>query len=271
VKNEIICGDALKVLWVVPEESARLVVADPPYFRVLNQQWDNQWRDEEAYLEWSARWMVAAMRVLMPGGLLYCFGQVGKREHAFLHLASQASCGWTFHDLIIWDRCVGYNERRDSFTPCYEMILVLRKDGAPAYFDKSAVREPYDAATVRRYARDRRYKNRAARAEHLRRSKYATNLWRIPSLKGSSRERVGHPSQKPQKLMERIVLSCSRAGELVVDPFLGSGTTAVVCQKHRRDWLGIEVSSDYCDMARQRLKEVSARADTLTETAGEAA
>ena len=246
----------------MPEESTRLVIADPPYYRVLNQAWDNQWHDEEAYLEWSARWMVGAMRVLRPGGLLYCFGQVGKREHTFLHLASQASCGWIFHDLIIWDRCVGYNERRDSFTPCYEMILVLRKDGAPTYFDKGAVREPYDAATVHKYLRDRRYRDREKRAAHLKRGKYATNLWRIPSLKGNSRERVGHPSQKPEKLIERIVLSSSATGELVIDPFLGSGTTAVVCEKYGRNWLGIEASPEYCTMAQRRIDEVSARADT---------
>ena len=254
LRGKILCGDALQVLWTLPAGSARLVVADPPYYRVLNAAWDNQWPDEHAYLEWSARWMVGALQVLCPGGLLYCFGQVGKREHTFLRLASQSLCGWIFHDLIIWDRCVGYNERRDSFTPAYEMILVLRKDGAPPYFNKDAVREPYDAATAARYARDRRYKNAAARWTHLCRGKYATNLWRIPSLKGSSKERAGHPTQKPLALIERIVLSSSAPGELVLDPFLGSGTTAVACEKHGRDWLGIEASPQYCTMAQRRLK-----------------
>lgn len=258
---EIICGDALKVLWELPENSARLVVADPPYFQVLKTAWDNQWRDEHAYLEWSARWMVGAMQVLMPGGLLYCFGQVGKREHAFLHLASQSACGWTFHDLIIWDRCLGYNERRDSFTPAYEMILVLRKEGAPPFFDKDAVREPYDARTIREYSRDRRYKNKAARLAHLKRGKYATNLWRVPSLKGQSREKCGHPSQKPLALIERIVLSSSAPGESVIDPFLGSGTTAVVCEKYGRNCTGIEASPGYCELARRRLQVLSSRGE----------
>lgn len=255
MKNEILCGDALQLLWTLPEGSARLVVADPPYCKVLcGQSWDNQWPDAESYLAWSARWMVGALQVLMPGGLLYCFGQVGKREHVWLHLLSQAARGWTFHDLIIWDRCVGYNERRDSFTPAYEMILVLRKDGAPPYFDKDAVREPYDARTIREYSRDRRYKNRAARLAHLKRGKYATNLWRVPSLKGQSKERVGHPSQKPLALIERIVLSSSAPGDLVLDPFLGSGTTAVACEKYGRNWLGIEASTEYCTMAQTRIE-----------------
>jgi site-specific DNA-methyltransferase (adenine-specific) len=122
---------------------------------------------EAEYLDWTFTWMQAAMRVLVPGGLLYCFGQLGKREHAMLHLMSQATRQWQFHDLVIWDRAVGYNERRDSWTPAYEMALVLRKEGATPYFDKDAVREPYDAQTISRYSRDKRYKDLEARKRHL--------------------------------------------------------------------------------------------------------
>jgi site-specific DNA-methyltransferase (adenine-specific) len=253
-----------------------LVIADPPYFRVLTEQaWDMQWSSEAAYLEWTARWVRSAMRHLLPGGLMYCFGQLGKREHVMLHLMSQAAlnfpevdkalgteeefaaaglaCSWGFHDLIIWDRVVGYNERRDSFTPAYEMILVLRREGTP-YFDKDAVREPYDEARIREYMGDKRYKDMAAREAHLQKGKYATNLWRIPSLKGSAAEKAGHPSQKPGELIKRIILSSSAPGDLVIDPFLGSGTTAVVAEAHGRGWLGIEMHQEYITLARERLE-----------------
>jgi site-specific DNA-methyltransferase (adenine-specific) len=233
--------------------SARLVIADPPYFRVLRQQeWDNQWPDEAAYLDWSNAWIEAAMRLLMPGGLLYCFGQLGKREHVLLHLMSQAAQRWQFHDLIIWDRVVGYNDRRDSFTPAYEMIVVLRREG-PVHFDKDAVREPYDPQRRALYARDHRYKDQDARRAHLEKGKYATNLWRIPSLKGSSREKAGHPSQKPRALIERIVRSSSAENDLVIDPFLGSGTTALVAQALARRWIGIEASPEYSALAKERI------------------
>ncbi len=165
---------------------------------------------------------------------------------------SRAASEYSFHDLIIWDRAVGYNDRRDSFTPAYEMLLVLRKEG-DIYFDKDAVREPYDQATITQYAKDKRYKNADARIEHLQKGKYATNLWRIPSLKGSSKEKVGHPSQKPEALIERIIRSSSKPGELVIDPFLGSGTTAVVAQELQRCWLGIEALPEYIALANNRL------------------
>lgn len=255
--NQIITGDCIAELNRLPEGIARLVVADPPYYNVLlNEDWDTAWKSEQEYLAWSQEWIEAAMRVLLPGGLLYCFGQLGKREHVMLHLMSQATQKHSFQDLIIWDRAVGYNDRRDSFTPAYEMILLLHKEGE-VYFDKDVVREPYPPAIIEQYMKDKRYKNPEARREHLRKGKYATNLWRIPSLKGASREKVGHPSQKPEALIERIIQSSSREGDLVIDPFLGSGTTAVVAQRLGRSWLGIEACPAYVDLANARLQRLA--------------
>ncbi len=255
IQNKIIHGDCVEEMNHLTENSARLVIADPPYYKVLlGEDWDNTWNDDDEYLTWTLEWMNAAMRVLMPGGLLYCFGQLGKREHVMLHLMSFAAMEFEFHDLIIWDRVVGYNDRRDSFTPAYEMILVSRKTG-DVYFDKSAVREPYDKATIALYAKDKRYKDKAARMKHLHQGKYATNLWRIPSLKGGSKEKVGHPSQKPEMLIERIIQSSSQENDLVLDPFLGSGTTAVISEKLKRRWIGIEKSKEYVELAEKRLNK----------------
>jgi site-specific DNA-methyltransferase (adenine-specific) len=246
--------DVLPALKHLREVSAQLVVADPPYFQVLAQPWDRQWRDAQAYVDWSLAWMTGAMRALRQDGLLYCFGQLGKREQTFLHLMSAAVRRWQFHDLVTWDRVVGYNERRDSFTPAAEMILVLRQSTRPK-FNKSAVREPYDKETVKEYLRDKRYKDMEARRRHLEAGKFAANVWRVPSLKGDSQEKCGHPAQKPLRLIERIVLSSSDPGDLVLDPFLGSGTTAVVAERHGRRWLGIESNPDYVKMARKRINE----------------
>jgi site-specific DNA-methyltransferase (adenine-specific) len=254
--NRIICGDCVAEMSKLPKEIARLVVADPPYYNVLvKEDWDTAWKCEQEYLAWTLEWMRAAMGVLTPGGLLYCFGQLGKREHVMLHLMSQAAREYSFHDLIIWDRAVGYNDRRDSFTPAYEMVLVLRKEGE-VFFNKDAVREPYDQSTILQYVKDKRYKNADARMEHLRKGKYATNLWRIPSLKGSSKEKVGHPSQKPEALIERIIRSSSEPEDLIIDPFLGSGTTAAIAQKLQRRWIGIEASPEYAALASERLHKL---------------
>jgi site-specific DNA-methyltransferase (adenine-specific) len=262
--NQLICGDAVAELRKLAEKSAQVVIADPPYYNVLLEQaWDTQWKAVQEYLDWSITWVAECMRVLRDDGLCFIFGQLGKREHGFIHLMSDLCRLHQFHDLIIWDRVVGYNERRDSFTPCYEMILVLRKADKPK-FNKGAVREAYTSEKIEAYLRDKRYKDRDARMKHLLAGKFATNLLRVPSLKGSSKEKCGHPSQKPLELIAKLVACASDPGDLVLDPFLGSGTTSVVAQSLGRNWLGIEMNPIFVELARQRIE--TARELLPTET-----
>jgi DNA modification methylase len=252
--NTVIKGDALKELKKLPSASVQAVIADPPYFNVLeDESWDTQWKTPEAYLAWSKRWVAECMRVLKEDGLCFIFGQLGKREHTFIHLMSQLCLQHAYHDLIIWDRAVGYNERRDSFTPQYEMIIVLRK-GAKVKFNKKSVRIPYDEETITAYLRDSRYKDMEARKTHLAEGKFATNILRTPSLKGLNKEKCGHPSQKPLALISKLISCSTDVGDVVLDPFLGSGTTAMAAEKADRQWIGIERDAAYAKIARQRLK-----------------
>jgi len=259
-QSKIYQGDCREKLDIFDANIFQTIIADPPYFQVLlDEDWDNQWRTEEDYLSWTEDWIKKSARVLRDDGLFFIFGQLGKREHLWLHVCSMATRILQFHDMLIWDRAVGYNERYDSFTPCYEMILALRKNkDAKPYFDKDAVRTSYDDETIKQYLKDKRYKDLNARKAHLEKGKYATNILRVPSLKGSSKEKVGHPSQKPLKLIEMLVQSATREGDLVLDPFLGSGTTAVVCQNLNRNFAGIEIEPKYIEIAESRLRKTQA-------------
>lgn len=252
--NIIYHADCFDVLPTIEPASVGLVIADPPYFRVLKESWDNQWRDESAYLDWSAAWLRLAMRTLVAGGLCYIFGQVGKREHVWLHFMSRVTNEFEFHDLVIWDRAVGY-DRRDSFSPAYEQILVLKQVGAPPHFDKDAVREPYNVQTQACYLKDARYADKEKRRDYLEKGKFATNLWRVPSLKGTSKEKVGHPTQKPLAILERIVASSSCASDVVLDPFCGSGSSLIAAQELGRRFVGIEADEKWVACARTRLAE----------------
>ncbi|MCD6220466.1 site-specific DNA-methyltransferase, partial [Candidatus Calescamantes bacterium] len=84
-----------------------------------------------------------------------------------------------------------------------------------------------------------------------------TDVWNLPIIGG--KENTKHPTQKPIKLIERIVRCSSRENNLVLDPFLGSGTTAVVCEKINRRWIGIEISDDFCNIAKRRIQEFVGR------------
>lgn len=252
--NSILQGDAVAKLHKLPSGIAQAIIADPPYFNVLEDEtWDTQWKTADDYLTWTDAWVSESMRILRDDGLCFIFGQIGKREHVFLHLMSRLTLQHPFHDLLIWDRAVGYNERRDSFTPQYEMILVLRKGDAPK-FNKDAVRIPYDRQTIAQYLKDHRYKDRKARRAHLEKGKYATNILRVPSLKGISKEKCGHPSQKPLSLIQNLILCSTDVDDVVLDPFLGSGTTAVAAKQLKRKWIGIEREPAYVRMARARLR-----------------
>ena len=138
------------------------------------------------------------------------------------------------------------------------MILGLRhaEDSTP-YFNKDAVRLPYDEGTIQIYLKDKRYKDMEAREQHLRKGKYATNILRVPSLKGNSTEKIGHPSQKPIALINQLIASSSRKGDTILDPFLGSGTTAEAAQQLGRKWVGIELNRDYVEIAAKRLNGLS--------------
>lgn len=256
MNSNLILGDAFEELSKLPVGCVQAVIADPPYFNVLeDESWDTQWKTAPDYLEWCDAWAGECLRVLRDDGLCFIFGQLGKREHTFLHLMSRLARQHQFHDLIIWDRAVGYDERRDSFTPQYEMVLVLRKGGTTK-FNKDAVRIPYDEKTIAQYLKDPRYKDMEARKTHLQKGKYATNILRVPSLKGASKEKCGHPSQKPLDLIEKLILCSTDEGDLVLDPFLGSGTTAAAAKRLKRRWFGIEKDENYFKIAADRIAAV---------------
>ena len=108
--NRVIHGDVLAELTRLPANLAQAVIADPPYGNVLVETgWDTQWKHLSDYLEWCQAWTSQCMRILKDDGLCFIFGQLGKREHGFIHLMSQLCHSFQFHDLIIWDRVVGYN------------------------------------------------------------------------------------------------------------------------------------------------------------------
>ena len=254
--NQVICADVKDAMPRIPSGSVHLVLADGPYGKALKVRWDNQWRGLTQFLMWYELCVLSFLRVLRDDGVCILFGQIGKNCQWFLHLASYLCLRFPdcFVDRIIWDRMVGYNERRDSFTPAYEEALILRKSPLTK-FRKDRVREPFTEEQQRQLMRDNRYENKKARAEHLAKGKYLRNIIRVPSLKGSSKEKCGHPSQKPLELIAALIALFTDRGDLVLDPFLGSGTTAVAAQMLGRSWIGIERSRRYCKKANKRLIE----------------
>ena len=222
-------GDCLDVLAKIPDNSVQLIVCDPPY-NILLADWD----DHANYIAWAKAWLAEAERVLAPTGSIAIFGglqyqgEAGSgdllsiishmREHSKMLLAN----------LIIWNYPNGMSAQR-FFANRHEEIAWFAKT-KKYYFDLDAVREPYDEATKAAYMKDKRLN-----PESVEKGRNPTNVWRIGRLNGNSLERVGHPTQKPAAVIERLVRSLSYPGSTVLDFFAGSGVTARVAIQEGRN------------------------------------
>jgi site-specific DNA-methyltransferase (adenine-specific) len=215
-------ADCLEVLAKIPDQSIQLVICDPPY-NINVAAWD----DLEHYVDWAGKWLAEVERVLAPSGNFVLFGglqyqaEAGSGDLLSLMGWMRAHSRMLLANLIIWNYPNGMGAQR-FFANRHEEIAWFAR--TPKYFfDLDAVRTKLDARTLERYKRDKRLV-----ADNLDKGINPTNVWRIPRLNGNSKERVGHPTQKPAALIERIVRALSFPGSTVLDFFAGSGVTTRV-------------------------------------------
>lgn len=243
-KNRVFCEDALTGLARIPDGALDLVIADPPYGLGKDYGNDSDKRDAAAYLEWSASWIDAALPKLKPNGSFYIFLTWRYSPEIFVMLKERM----TMINEIIWDRRVpsmGGSIRR--FSSVHDTIGFFVK-GRDYHFDLDAVRIPYDAQTKK--ARSRKV---FAGAKWLEMGYNPKDVWSVSRLHRVHRERADHPTQKPLEIIERMVKASCPPGGVVLDPFLGSGTTAVAARQCGRDFVGFELNPDYCQLIHSRL------------------
>jgi site-specific DNA-methyltransferase (adenine-specific) len=226
--HSVVVADCLDLLRQLPDGSVQLVVCDPPY-NIQVADWDTH----HQYLEWAARWLLEVERVLAGTGNLVLFGglqyqaEAGSGDLLTLlgHMRRQSAMRLV--NLIIWNYPNGMSAQR-FFANRHEEIAWFGKT-EKYYFDLDAVREPYDELTKAAYMKDKRL-----RAETVEKGRNPTNVWRMSRLNGNARERVGHPTQKPREVIQRLVRALSYPGSVVLDFFAGSGVTTRVCVEEGR-------------------------------------
>jgi site-specific DNA-methyltransferase (adenine-specific) len=220
--HAVFAADCLDVLRRLPDGSVQLIVCDPPY-NILMADWDVH----ADYIAWAAQWLTEARRVLADSGNFVIFGGLQYQGEAgsgdLLSIIAEARRRQLFNlvNLIIWNYPNGMGAHR-FFANRHEEIVWFSKT-TKYYFDLDAVREKFDEATKRLYRKDKRL-----RAESIEKGRNPTNVWRFPRLNGNALERVGHPTQKPIALIDRIVRSLSYKGSVVLDFFAGSAVTTRV-------------------------------------------
>lgn len=220
--------DCINVLKGIPDNSIQLVLLDPPYNLDLDY-----WDTFENYLEWAKSWLDEVYRVLSVSGNCVIFGgfqyqDLKKGDLLEILHYTRHSTKLRFINLIIWYYKNGMSAHR-FFANRHEEAIWLAKT-KKYYFDLDAVRIPFDEKTKQQYKKDKRLK-----PESVEKGKNPTNVWEINRLNGNSKERVGHPTQKPVEVIRRFVRGLSFPGSIVLDFFAGSGTTGRVCIEEGRN------------------------------------
>lgn len=244
-------GDCIEVLASLPEESIDLIFADPPYnlsnggftcqagqmVPVNKGDWDRSRGVEQDY-QFHFEWLKACKRVLKRNGSLWVSG-----TYHSIYACGHAiqSLGYHLLNDICWFKPnASPNLSCRFFTASHETLLWVRKSKKSKHvFNYEDMRHgdfPSDSLKIK--------------------GKQMRSVWSIPYTSQSEKILGKHPTQKPIKLLERVILSSSNAGDIVLDPFCGSGTTGVAAVKHGRKFVGIERENEYVSLSERRIADV---------------
>lgn len=248
IVNRTLNGDILKMLEFVPDGFADLIIIDPPYN--LSKNFNGMKfasRPQEGYDEYLATWFPAVCKKLKSNGSLYICGDW--KCTSSLQRAVEREL--TVLNRITWQREKGRGAK-SNWKNGMEDIWFAVKNPDDYYFDVEAVK--MKRKVLAPYKADGKPKDWDEETEGNFRLTYPSNFWDDISVPfWSMPENTDHPTQKPEKLYAKLILASSRPGDIVFDPFLGSGTASVVAKKLGRRFCGIEQNEEYCLWAEKRL------------------
>lgn len=238
--NQIVCGDCIEVLGGVRKPFADLIFADPPFnIGYKYDRYDDK-QKRESYVAWTRKWMRACYEVLQQHGSFYI--AIGDEHVADVKMVAD-DLKLEMRNWIIWHYTFG-QQMKKKFARSHTHILYFVKDKRHFVFNDDVVRVISD--------RQKKYQDKRANPE----GKMPNDVWdAYPRVCGTFRERTGFPCQMPESLLARIIRVSSHEGDWVLDPFCGSGTTAVVSRKLNRRFTTIDISEAYVEAARARMQE----------------
>jgi len=249
--HSVIVADCHDILQQLPDNSIQLIVCDPPY-NIQLADWDKH----HNYLEWASDWLAESERVLAPTGNIAIFGglqyqaEAGSGDLLTIISHMRVKSKMRLANLIIWNYPNGMGAQR-FFANRHEEIAWFGKTDK-YFFDLDAVREPYDEATKKAYLKDKRLL-----PESIEKGKNPSNVWQMPRLNGNSKERVGHPTQKPRVVIQRLIKALSYPGSTVLDFFAGSGVTTRVAIDEKRHSIATDISSSLRNYLAKQLDDIS--------------
>lgn len=235
MSSKLYNGDSIEIMKSFPDKSIDCVVCDFPYYKVVDAKFDNQWSNEEEYLNWIERNIIEYARILKDNANLFLFTSRQYNRHVSMILDKY----FTERRIIIWCRKRGFNNTRGhSLASGYEPICYYSQ--GDAVFNNLKIKPDTNRTE---------YKNGI-----LKDGITLSDVWTdIPALPHNAKEKTEHPTQKPLKLIERLLLIGTNEGDIVLDNCMGSGTTGVACKNLNREFIGIEIDKKYFDIAYNRI------------------
>lgn len=231
--TNIILGDCLNELKSIDSNSVDLIIADPPYNVGKDYGNKSDKQDFENYIDFSKKWLSECHRILKKRGTIYVF--IGFRYISYLYQIMEKDLGMNFVNWISWHYTQGVGKTK-GFSPRHDDILMFSKSSNYT-FNLDDIRIP----------------QKFYRKINNMRGANPGDVWDVSHIHYCQKGRQPHPTQKPEAIIERMVLASSNEGDLVVDPFSGSGTTLRVCQQLNRNAIGIELNEEYIEQTKERL------------------
>lgn len=289
--NQTICGDAIEELKKLPSHSVDLVIADPPYWKVVNEKWDYKWRTENDYIYWCKQWIQELARVIKKTGSFYLFGYFRTLAYLIPEIERE---NFSLRQQIIINKGIKTVSGRATknykmFPNVTESILFFAYNNQPEIkrflLDRNkekrlSAKEINDAMEVKsnggglwslytgenilaqiptkeqweKLQRILDFKKPYSEVNFVFNAQMGfTDVWSDIDF---YKEKRYHPTQKPIRLIERLIIASSNEGMIVLDPFIGAGSTALACVNLNRNYIGIDIDEDYVKVTKQRVKEV---------------
>lgn len=247
LQDALIHGDLLQVLDLLPQGCADLLILDPPYNMDKDFSGVKFSRmSDQAYSDYLESWFPLALRCLKSTASIYLCGDWRNSACLYLLLKKYA----IVQNRIVWQREKGRGAKANWKNACEDIWFATC--GTDFYFDVESVKQK--RRVLAPYRQDGRPKDWEESEDGRFRLTFPGNFWDDISVPyWSMPENTAHPTQKPEKLIAKLVLASCPPGGLVLDPFLGSGTSAVVAKKLGRHFIGVEQNLEYCLLAQKRL------------------
>ena len=254
--NKVYCEDVFSFLDKIEPESIDLAIIDPPYN--LNQGDLDTFDSVEDFMTFTTKYLDKVISALKPSGSLYIFNTAFNSALILNYLYSK---GLSYKNWITWYKKDGFSACKKRFCNNQETILFFTKKDTGFTFNCDDVRTPYLSDERIKAAQTKGILKNGKRWFPNPNGKLCTDVWEFPSVrltnkKGGKTVKQNHPTPKPEGMIERMILASSNEGDLVLDLFSGTGTTAYCSKKLCRKFIACDNSEEYCAIINERINTI---------------